>query len=222
MTFWGSITPGMSAFGRPKSEVMAFYMAKNPELTEGKVVVELGGGMTCLSGLVTTAGLTKTPAKAVHLTDGNEKAVKNVERILQVNLGLWKESSDSGPRPFSMASCRLLRWDQVDKHASDLKGSVDIILGADCLFFDDFRQHLVDSLRFLLAPKGVALMFAPRRKTTFQDFCDKATASGFNTAWTDDYDPDISERRKKAKKDPAFNDDLHYPLLLKITQSHVV
>ena len=48
----------------------------------GRRVLELGGGMTGLAGLLLAA--TAGPA-AVHLTDGNSNSVDNLERIVARN-----------------------------------------------------------------------------------------------------------------------------------------
>lgn len=68
----------------PSEEVLAHYVSKRPELFAHKKVLELGGGMTCLAGLVIAA---TSSAALVHLTDGNAASVENVQRILRRNAG---------------------------------------------------------------------------------------------------------------------------------------
>jgi len=206
----------------PAEEVMAFYLARRPELVRGKTVVELGGGMTCLAGLVAARW---SGARRVVLTDGNVKAVENVEKILNANelsLELPQAENDdvatSDPSSPPPCSTRLLRWDAVDDHASDLHHVVDVILSADCLFFDAFRQSFVDTLDFLLADDddAVALIFAPRRKKTMEDLIARAEKQGFAVSVEEDYDEVVSNKKTEAMKEDSFDANIHYPLLVSV------
>jgi len=216
----------------PAEEVLAFYLARRPELVCGKTVVELGGGLTCLAGLVAAKW---SGAKRVVMTDGNVKSVENVERILSANdlcRNQESESSDDqgNERDFNSAasflppslpplhSARLLRWDAVEDHAADLRRAVDVVIAADCLFFDAFRQSLVDSLDFLLSDDvdAMALIFAPRRKKTLEDFVRLAEKSGFIVTIRENYDDVVSQKMAEGKKRDSFDADIHYPLLLMI------
>ena len=245
----------------PAEEVLAFYLARRPGLVRGKVVVELGGGMTCLAGLVAAkwAG-----AKSVVMTDGNVKAVENVGRILEANdlvggrhdgdrvpprpadastttttacngasdpgasddaqpVALCPDTTTTPPLPPPPFSTRLLRWDAVAAHASDLRHSVDVVIAADCLFFDAFRQSLVDSLVFLLADSAdaVALIFAPRRDRTMDDFIRSAEESHLAVSMKEDYEDEVTARLIEARKTggSSFDEDIHYPLLLEIKRA---
>ena len=222
----------------PAEEVLAFYLARHPEIVQDKVTLELGGGMTCLAGLVAAkwAG-----ARRVVLTDGNAKAVENVERILKVN-GLTDNTNDANndatnlskqttehiklttdlskrttdnQSSVSNALARLLRWDAVQVNASDLQRSVDVIFAADCLFFDAFRQSLVDALDYLLIADSLAaeiptaLIMAPRRKNTLTDFVDLAEKKGFVVKVRDRYDDFVDARLVEVKKkDASFDVDI--------------
>jgi len=197
----------------PAEEVLAHYLWKRPELVRDRVVVELGGGMTCLAGLVASKWCR---AKSVVLSDGNERAVDNLKEILRVN--------DAKGSPPVICSSRHLRWDAISDHASDLKHSVDVILAADCLFFDAFRQSLVDAIDFLLPTSGddgrFALVVAPRRKPTMRDFIDCAVTKGFKVVAEERYDEDVTRKLEelKAREDASFSEDIHYPILLMITR----
>lgn len=216
----------------PAEEVLAYYLSQRPELVGDRSVLELGGGMTCLAGLVVAKWCR---AKSVVLTDGNERAVDNVKEILRANTlrePRTKECKGEAPRienesvhnlaTASPCTARLLRWDAVADQASDLQYSVDVIIAADCLFFDTFRQSLVDAIDFLLTSggddDGFVLIFAPRRKSTMQDFVEKAELKGFEVFVEEKYDDEITSRletlRRKSTEDANFDEDIHYPLLL--------
>lgn len=52
----------------------------------------------------------------------------------------------------------------------------DVIVAADCMFFKDFHDALVDVLLRCLSPDGVVIMLQPRRGVTMQMFLEKAAA----------------------------------------------
>ena len=101
----------------------------------------------------------------------------------------------------------------------DLHHSVDIVIAADCLFFDAFRQSLVDTLDYLLTfgEDASALIFAPRRKSTMEDFVNRSKAKGFDVAIESDYDEVVTQKLAEVRKSrdaTSFDEDIHYPLLL--------
>ncbi|KAG0432942.1 hypothetical protein HPB47_020374 [Ixodes persulcatus] len=66
-----------------------------------------------------------------------------------------------------------IRWDE-NEDIHNLTGRFDVIIAADCLFFDDGRVPLVNTIWKLLRDRGLALILAPKRGTTFQQFVDLA------------------------------------------------
>ncbi|KAJ9598078.1 hypothetical protein L9F63_026818 [Diploptera punctata] len=114
----------------PSEEVLAYYILCNLQYFSGKTILELGGGMTCLAGLMLAKYST---AASIHVTDGNISAVDNVRYILKQN-GFDEDK----------VTCSVLQWGDFQgklncKHIT----TYDIILSADCLFFDDARQDLL-------------------------------------------------------------------------------
>ncbi|XP_045595974.1 calmodulin-lysine N-methyltransferase isoform X2 [Procambarus clarkii] len=66
----------------PSEEILTYYCLSNLKIFSGKSVLELGGGMTCLAGMLVSAS--GGPSNMV-LTDGNALSVNNVKVSLQRN-----------------------------------------------------------------------------------------------------------------------------------------
>lgn len=74
-----------------------------------------------------------------------------------------------------------------------LTGAFDLVVGADCLFFRDFHDDLVNTLDRLLHPiDGVAVLLQPERGGTMRQFLQKCTDSGcFHCEVYEDYMPQV-------------------------------
>lgn len=182
----------------PSEEVLAYYVLFNKNYFKGKTVLELGGGMSCLAGLFIAK---YTEALHVHLTDGNCTSVKNVKRILEEN-------------KLEKVSCSVLQWGEVPNEKYDL------LLAADCLFFDDTRKELVKTMWACLKAGGNGLVTAPRRSSTLDKFLEEVQSIGFKYYMSECYNQHVWERHEQLKREcPYYDSDIHYPVFIHLTKS---
>lgn len=135
----------------PSEECLAYYFLLNKDLCEHKSLLEIGAGMTGLIGL---AAITAN-ANRVVITDGHKKSVENLKRIFERN-NLFHHHR---------VECLQLDWnDRLDI------GQFDIIACADCLFFVESHNVLLDCIDNYLKNDGIAYIMAPRRNGTAEGF----------------------------------------------------
>lgn len=182
----------------PSEEILAHYLVHNRSIIANKRVVELGAGMTGLAGFVASYS-----AASVLLTDGNRRSIDNLRTIVDRN------------RRTNVSICEL-DWRETHERLSS--ASADVIICADCLFFDDSRLALLDTIVHLLAVDGVAYMIAPNRGGTFASFralVEREQRRRFDVCVSNDYDRVTSARRDRLMCDDArFDYDRDYPLLM--------
>uniref|UniRef100_A0A182NZW1 Calmodulin-lysine N-methyltransferase n=1 Tax=Anopheles epiroticus TaxID=199890 RepID=A0A182NZW1_9DIPT len=189
----------------PSEEALAYYILSRLSQFDGTSVLELGGGMTCLAGLV----LAKYGQPAfVHVTDGNELSVENVRKSLVLN-------------KFSCTiKSSVLKWERPrqdrDNESLEADDRYHFILSADCLFFDESRSQLIDTIWQLLAEEGVALITAPRRGQTLGLFLSECVARGFHYELLQCYNEAIWARHLELKETEGYDENVHYPLLVKM------
>jgi len=189
----------------PAEEVLTHYAAARPELFAGRRVLELGAGVG-LAGLALAA---VTDAACVHLTDGNSAAVEALRANVEANRAAFGRTVvTAGP----------LYWGRGEP---PLLGRYDVVVAADCTFFEAFHGELAETLRTWLAPGGVALLFNPRRGGSLDRFVAEALARGVALRLEESYDGAVSARHAElteaAKKPgagwPAYTADTCYPVL---------
>ncbi|XP_035914740.1 calmodulin-lysine N-methyltransferase [Anopheles stephensi] len=186
----------------PSEEALAYYILSRLSQFDGTSVLELGGGMTCLAGLV----LAKYGQPAfVHVTDGNELSVENVRKSLVLNKFNCTIKSS------------VLKWEQTTSDPDRDSGArYHFILSADCLFFDESRSQLIDTIWQSLAEEGVALITAPRRGQTLTLFLNECVARGFHYELLQCYNEAIWARHLELKQTDGYDENVHYPLLVKM------
>lgn len=185
----------------PSEEALTAFVLSDLESYNGKWILELGGGFTCLSGLM----LSKyAKPYAVHLTDGNEISVENVKKTVCLN------------EMACYTKCSVLKWEDKSSRSPSEAGKFDIILSADCLFFDEARSYLVDTIWYYLSATGEALVMAPRRGKTMSLFIEESVKQGFMVSITQRYNETIWKRHLELMNSSLYDADLHYPVLLRL------
>ncbi|XP_054003522.1 calmodulin-lysine N-methyltransferase [Hylaeus anthracinus] len=216
----------------PSEECLAYYLLRNREICRNRRVLELGGGMSCLAGVL--AAKYCDPSD-VTVTDGNVTSVDNVRCIVARNgmadfvdcrVVQWAKAARAirtatQARAFAHSHSNGLRvksWSGNDT-ASVLENLYDVILCADCLFFDEARSDLVETIYGWLANDGLALVMAPRRGSTFKKFAEAAAKRGFIARQIERYDGKIWSRHLELlEQSQEYCPDLHYPILLELTK----
>ncbi|KAK5644674.1 hypothetical protein RI129_005974 [Pyrocoelia pectoralis] len=185
----------------PSEETLTYFIGANLRIVDGKSVLELGGGMSCLAGLICAK---YGAAKQVTLTDGNKISIENVQTSLYNN-------------EFTCpVVCNVLKWEEciVDK-------TFDVILCADCLFFDEGRIHLIKCLWDLMSSNSLALIMAPRRGNTLAKFISQAQEKGFTCREVLKYNNVVWEKHLALLDNCEYDENIHYPILIEVTKTQV-
>lgn len=189
----------------PSEEALAYYCVAKMDFFRGKRMLELGGGMTCLAGLLVAK---YAAADCVHLTDGNCVSVENVRNTLS-----WNGLGDN-----VNVRSSILKWEHALSDSNNNCEPYDCILSADCLFFDNARSALVDALWHFLASDGCAIVMAPYRGQTLDSFVKEAIVKGFMCRIDECYDDLVWRKHLQCKEMSFYNENIHYPLLIELTK----
>lgn len=84
----------------PSEECLAYYLLRNRGLCRNRNILELGGGMSCLAGVLATKYCNPS---AVTLTDGNVTSIDNVRCIVARN------------NMTDLVECGVLQWARTAK-----------------------------------------------------------------------------------------------------------
>jgi len=183
----------------PSEECLGVYCLAERSKYEGLRVLELGGGMTSIAGLLLSA--TGCPA-SVTLTDGNEVSAESLVRVVE------RQARSQGG---SSLEARLLRWDDAHEVEAQ-RGSYDLILSADCIFF---TSQLASAMATLLAPGGEALVMAPGREGTFAAFQAEAQEHFGEVEEVEKYSAQVWKAHEACSGLQGYVEDIHYPRLLR-------
>ena len=126
------------------------------ELTRGKAICELGGGMAALAGVVAAA--VGKPSKMV-LTEGNPQCVANLQEIIEENSPPVNPYFGTNEPGKGIVTSRQILWDTNVSYAREF----DVIFVADCLYAIDVQDSLLHVIKQSLLPKGSVYIMAPKR-----------------------------------------------------------
>ncbi|KAL2042293.1 hypothetical protein N7G274_004781 [Stereocaulon virgatum] len=145
----------------PAGMVLAEYLLRNKmDELRGKTIVELGAG-SGLTGLALSLGLSRTTniSNTIHLTDGHPPLLP----LLRQNIAL----NTPHIRPTSLILPSLLSW------GADLPPGIpkepDIILAADCVYFEPAFPLLLNTMQELIGSETVCYFCFKKRRRADKD-----------------------------------------------------
>jgi calmodulin-lysine N-methyltransferase len=197
----------------PSEEVLTHYCASRPAEFAGKRVCELGAGMAGLAGIA--IAVTSSPTH-VLLTDGNTQSADNLVACIEQNRPRYPTLTTITTSP--------LVWDRTAT-LDGLAGQFDVVVCADCLFFTKVHVDLLHTIDRLLTDDGVAVMVAPPRSGTLDQFVEVVRDSG---AWdlvrSDVIDSAVVAAHKAAVADTeaGYDPNIHRPVLLRLSKRTAV
>lgn len=232
----------------PAEEVLAHVCHTRAASLRGKTVLEIGAGMTGLAGLVVAASPACAPRHVV-ITDGNDQAAANIARCcaattaaataaptdvgtpLPVSSGAFVWGMSPPTLQLASYTCTACGVSGADALATcrhpgvSAPLQVDVVIGADCLFFEKYHNELVESCADVLVPGGEAWLLAPQRGGSLDRFVAKATADARFTSVDVEarYDETVWRKRAQflAADDGTFDEDLHHPLFVTLRKTGV-
>lgn len=188
----------------PSEEALAYHVLHHLPAFHQLRVLELGGGMTCLAGLLIAK---YTQANFIHLTDGNDLSVQNAHEILSQNATNLTDK----------VMTSVLKWEHVVGPVQE-DAQYDCIISADCLFFDSARTSFINALWTFMKPTGFGLIMAPCRGDTLNTFVQQATQKGFKCQVRKCYNRTIWQKHLELLDTSVYDENIHYPILIEITK----
>jgi len=188
----------------PSEECLAVYSMQNKTIFKDKNVLELGGGMTALAGFLLAAA---AEPRLVHLTDGNSDSVRNLEQSVEK---FREEENVCEVDTFE------LRWDD-ENQVQGLRDTYDVIICADCLFFKESSNSLVNALFTMLKEKGKVIVMAPNREGTFGKF-EKLAQKFFSVQVFENYSSEVWKAHESCLGVAEYLPDIHYPKLMVLSK----
>ena len=195
----------------PSEEVLAHLVEGGGVVAAGQRVLEIGAGMTALAGVV--AGVVVGDGGVVVATDGNARSVELLRENLAANAA----------RVRAEMVADMLVWDAdatLEAEVAAWGGPFDVVLAADCLFFEDAHAALLNTLDRVVARTADArvVLVQPSRSGSAERFLALVAASGLfavDVAPSDaSYDARVSELDAEyAASDELYDRNLHLPLL---------
>lgn len=189
----------------PSEEALTYYALNNLSLFKQKHVLELGGGMTCLAGLMIAK---YGEADFVRLTDGNDLSIRNAQKTLAQN----------AINSFTEVECSVLKWEDVVDDVNDSE-RFDYIISADCLFFDCARTAYIETLWKYMKSTGFGLIMAPQRGQTLKKFVQQAEERGFICNIQKFYHTVIWQKHLELLRTMYYDENIHYPVLIEVKKN---
>jgi len=176
-------------------------------------ILELGGGMTAMTGIGIATGFEGKFSNIV-VTDGNPEAVVNMKVCVELNASV-------GNIARNVVQPIQLLWDRLDVSGSlsALKQKFvcgfDLIIAADCLFFQDFHRDLCHVLCTVLSETGKVLLLQPARGDSLDNFLTICKET-FDASVFEEYDEEVSRLHCQYMEENCgrYDPNIHYPVLV--------
>ncbi|KAG5185434.1 hypothetical protein JKP88DRAFT_207881 [Tribonema minus] len=206
----------------PSESLLLHHLVSTPgAIPAGARVLEIGGGMTALAGLGVAAAA-GCRVRCVVVTDGHPDAVRGQRVCARLNRHAFGATRVAARRLVTTA-------DNADSTAASAacscgcgSGPFDVVIGSDCLFFEDFHADLIEILRRLIAPCGRAVLLQPSRGGSMERFAARAR-DHFDVYMEARYDDSIWERHQQlllaageggAEAGGGYREDTCFPVLM--------
>lgn len=212
----------------PAEEVLAYFLCTDQEVSRilsnrssSPRVLEVAAGMTGLASLFLAQHMSKLCSDtSFYVTDGNEQCVAHIHQLLSLNTKKEILQLQEG-----QLQALPLKWENTQKLWAERERSFDLIVGADCLFLEQYHQDLWQLLDFLLADDGVAILLAPSRGGSRWRFQQLAASFCFHVEEKQRYSETLWQKHvefldRMEEADNVYEPLNHYPTLMTIRRDH--